>query len=72
MMGSPNWYFLPKIEQILHTLMDQMGDHMKLSFDYFPVQKNVSFLSFGLWIFKKVHFLQFFLTSARNLSLLKQ
>ena len=74
--------------------MDQRGDHMKMNFDYFQIQKWMlqtvraekvdekmgSFAQFpcflsDLWslnCLKKCIFCNFVLTSARNLSLLKQ
>ena len=74
--------------------MNQRGDHMKMNFEYFQIQKwmlqtvraekvdeinwvicPVSMFPSWVMVFKlskKVHFCNFVLTSARNLSLLKQ
>ena len=79
---------------ILETRMDQKGDHMKMNFEYFQIQKwilqglrkekvdekngVICLVSmFPSWVMvlklsKKCIFCNFVLTSARNLSLLKQ
>ena len=62
---------------ILQTRMDQRRDHMKMNFDYFQIQKWMlqTVKVVELWSLncpKKCIFSKFVLTSAWNLSLLKQ
>ena len=39
MMSCPNRYLLAKNWEILQVRMDQKGDHMKMNFGYFQIQK---------------------------------
>ena len=70
---SQNW-------GILQTRMDQEADHMKMNFGYFQIQNWMSYSGKNRWKIelwslncpKKCIFWNFVLTSAGNLSLLRQ